>query len=419
MGSSKFNLGRAVTMFSLIIAGEAIFCLPFHISRYFGPTFVDVFGFSLTQLGMLGSTYGVIAMFSYILGGPLADRFPARKLLAFALLVTGLTGFYLLKIPSYSEMLGLFAFWGMSTILPFWAALIRATREWGGDDEQGEAFGILDGGRGLIAATLSTLAFFFFSHYLPEVGEGTLEQKTAALRSTMYVYISVCFVAATFVLLFVPEPKTKETPQRGAERKQGHLGQVLKMPCVWLQALIIICAYCVFKGGNFYALYAEDVWGWSQVHASRISTLSVWVRPVAAIGAGLLADRLTSSRVIISCFVLTGLVYISFIFTPPIASMAWLLWANVLASCAGMFALRGIYFALLEESRIPREMTGTAVGVVSFIGYTPEIFMPLLGGWLIDRWSGGVTGYQVLFAFLCAVSVVAVVGTVTLRRLNR
>ena len=418
MGEPRFSFNRVVTMFSLIIAGEAIFTLPFHIARYFRPTFVDVFGFSQTQLGVLGSTYGVVATFAYIFGGPLADRFPARKLLAFALLVTGSTGFYLLTIPRFPMMLGLFAFWGASTILPFWASLIRATREWGGHDEQGEAFGVLDGGRGLVAASMATLALFFFSRLLPAVGEATLEQKTAALRSTMYVYTTVCFVAATFVWLFVPEPAQQETRERVAARKQGHILHVLRMPVVWLQALIIIGAYCVYKGGDFYSQFARDVWGQSDVHAARISALSVWVRPVAAVGAGLIADRISSSRVIIGCFALTAVTYISFILTPPTESMIWLLWGNVLATCTGMFALRGIYYALLEESSIPRQMTGTAVGVIAFIGYTPEIFMPLLGGALIDHWSGGMTGYQVLFAFLCLVSAMSILATLILRKLN-
>lgn len=419
MSAVKIKSARLVAMFSLIIAGEAIFCLPFHIARYFRPTFVDVFGFTQTQLGMLGSTYGVIAMFAYIFGGPLADRFSARRLLSFALVITGASGFYLLTIPSFQQMFWLYGFWGISTILPFWAALIRATREWGGDDKQGEAFGILDGGRGLIAALLATLALFFFSMFMPATDEiATLAQKTAALRSTMCVYTCICFVAATFVWLFVPELTPNRTSERTVERRQGHLLQVLKMPAVWLQALIIVGAYCVYKGGDFYSQYARDIWGWSDVHAARLSALSVWTRPVAAIGAGLIADRLSSTRVIMGCFTLTGLAYISFILTPPGDTLTWLLWTNVLATCTGMFALRGIYFALLEESSVPPEMTGTAVGVVSFIGYTPEIFMPLLGGWLIDLWAGGVTGYQVLFAFLGAMSVLSIVAAWILRRVH-
>ena len=142
------------------------------------------------------------------------------------------------------------------------------------------------------------------------------------------------------------------------------------------------------------------------------------MRPVAAIGAGFVADRVSSSRVIVGCFVLTGATYLSFVAIPQVDAFFWLLWANVLVSCIGIFALRGIYFALLEETGIPHQMTGTAVGVVSFIGYSPEIFMPPLGGWLIDRWSGSVTGYNALFIFLAGASVVGMVATMALRHLQ-
>ncbi len=127
-------------MCSLILAGEAIFGLPFAVARYFGPSFLNVFGMNDEQLGWLFFNYGIIAMFAYLLGGPLADRISARKLLAFALCSTGVFGFQMATIPSIATMKVLFAIWGVTTILPFWAALIRATREWGGAEQQGEAF---------------------------------------------------------------------------------------------------------------------------------------------------------------------------------------------------------------------------------------------------------------------------------------
>ena len=53
--------------------------------------------------------------------------------------------------PAYQGAMLLWGFFGISTILFFWAALIRATREWGGAEHQGRAYGLLDGGRGLLA----------------------------------------------------------------------------------------------------------------------------------------------------------------------------------------------------------------------------------------------------------------------------
>ncbi len=191
------------------------------------------------------------------------------------------------------------------------------------------------------------------------------------------------------------------------------------MSAIWLQALVIIAAYCTFKGIDYYSQYARDVWEWSDVSSAGLSAISSWMRPVAAIGAGVLADRLSASRVVIGCFALTCTAYFSFIFTMPTEVTTWLLWTNVLISCLGLFALRGIYFALLEESHVPWHMTGTAVGVVSFIGYTPEIFMPLFSGWLIDRWPGEATGFNILFGFLSLMSVVGIAATMALRRLHQ
>ena len=38
-------------MLGLIVAGEAVFALPFHVARFFRPIVLDVFGLTATQLG--------------------------------------------------------------------------------------------------------------------------------------------------------------------------------------------------------------------------------------------------------------------------------------------------------------------------------------------------------------------------------
>ena len=82
---------------------------------------------------------------------------------------------------------------------------------------------------------------------------------------------------------------------------------------------------------------------------------------------------------------------------------------NVAVASLAVFAMRGIYFALLEEGGIPLAVTGTAAGIVSTIGFTPDIFMPLLGGVLLDAFPGQ-TGYRYFFlttAAICSVGLVA------------
>jgi MFS family permease len=185
LGIDHADFPHLMTMTALIVAGEAIFSLPFHVTRFFRPTFLEVFEFSNLQLGLVQASYGVIAMLAYFPGGQLADIFPARKLLAASLMVTGLGGLYFAQIPTYQGLHLLFGFWGFTTILLFWGALIRATREWGSVSAQGRAFGILDGGRGLFAALISAIAVFVLRSFFPRRC-GTRHQRGA------YFSASVC-----------------------------------------------------------------------------------------------------------------------------------------------------------------------------------------------------------------------------------
>jgi predicted MFS family arabinose efflux permease len=146
---------RYTTLLALILAGEIIFSLPFHIPRFFRPTLLDVFQLTNTQLGDIFALYGVVALLAYFPGGAIADRFQARTLIAVSLVATALGGFYLYTLPDLIGLYLVFAYWGLTSILLFWAALIKATRDWGGQQTQGLAFGVLEGGRGVIASVLA------------------------------------------------------------------------------------------------------------------------------------------------------------------------------------------------------------------------------------------------------------------------
>lgn len=147
--------------------GESVFILPFVLSRVFRPTVLDAFGLDNVQLGLCFSVYGVVALVSYLFGGPLADKFPPRKLIAMALWLTALGGLVYASFPSYTVLKILYGYWGFTTIFLFWAPMIKATRVWGGNTSQGKAFGFLDGGRGLVGALWNHGgAYFLFVHYL-------------------------------------------------------------------------------------------------------------------------------------------------------------------------------------------------------------------------------------------------------------
>ena len=64
--------------------------------------FLDVFSLSNFELGSLFTVYGIVAIFSYIFGGVIADNFSPRKLISIALFSTALGGVLLATFPSYN-----------------------------------------------------------------------------------------------------------------------------------------------------------------------------------------------------------------------------------------------------------------------------------------------------------------------------
>ena len=71
----------------------------------------------------------------------------------------------------------------------------------------------------------------------------------------------------------------------------------------------------------------------------------------------------------------------------------------------GLYALRGIYFALLEEGGIPLRVTGTAAGIVSVTGFLPDIFMPYIGGVIFDAYPDD-QGYRYIFFIVSGLCVI-------------
>ncbi|MDC3181914.1 MFS transporter [Flavobacteriaceae bacterium] len=143
----EINNKKFLILTLLILSGEFIYFLPYVLSRVFRPTFLDVFQLNNFQLGSLFSVYGVVALLSYIYGGVITDRYSPRKLMSSALFLTALGGLVLASYPSYQTLQILYGYWGFTSVFLFWGAMIKATRLWGGDNNQGKAFGFLYGGR--------------------------------------------------------------------------------------------------------------------------------------------------------------------------------------------------------------------------------------------------------------------------------
>jgi len=393
-------------MLTLVLAGEIAFLLPFNLTRFFRPSLLEAFNITNTQLGDVFAVYGVLAMIAYFPGGALADRFSARSLLTISLLTTGLGGLYMATYPGLIGLAILFGYWGITTILLFWAALIRATREWGGDDAQGRAFGILEGGRGVAAALLATAGVALFAMYMPDdVMSVSDEGRRDALRQVILLYSGVTIM--TGVLTWLVIPAARYVGDTGRSIFKGAVA-VLNRPLVWAQAAVIICAYCGYKGLDNYSLYAVQVLGMDEVDGAKLATIGVYVRPIAAVAAGLLADRWSAARTLRLAFAFSLVSCVVLALVSPNGGVLFVIYGNLFVSFFAVYALRGVYFALLQENYVPPYLTGAVAGTVSFVGYTPEIFFGPITGRILDA-NPGAVGFQHYFLFLAAVSAIGIV----------
>ena len=405
----------------LILAGEAAFLLPFVLPRIFRPTVIAVFGIDNLELGSCFSAYGTVALLSYFFGGPLADRFPPRKLMAWALWTTALGGVALSTYPPLLVLTGIYAYWGFTTIFLFWAAMLKATRQWGGATKQGRAFGMLDGGRGLVSALMGTAGVALFAVTIGDVDqEIPLEQQQHAFR--LVILFTSALVAgiggAVWIWLEVPDTESAEHVDEHKKFSLSSIVLALRMPSVWLLMLIVLCGYVGYKATDDFSLYAKDVMLMNDFNSAKVGTLLLYIRPLVGVAAGCLADWTRAATWLIVGFLLMllGAVLIG---SGVIAAEGYGLFAVALiASSVGVFSIRSLYFAAMQEGRIPLHITGTAVGLISVVGYTPDIFMGPLMGYFLEGWEGE-TGHQYLFWMLAGFSVVGAGGAIWFRLLER
>ena len=394
-------------MACLCLSGGIIYLLPFLREVYYLPL-QKALQVSNTQLGIMMSLFGAAALISYFPGGWLSDRVSPRKLITLSMLATGAAGLYFATFPSYPVSLIIHGFWGISCTLTFWGALIKATRDWAPRTEQGRAFGILEGGRGVAELAASTALLALFA----KLGSGQL-----ALSRVILLFAVVDILIGLMAWRVLIDRPVEHGKAREPDEKIGlpDIIAVLKMPVVWLISLVILAAYSAYWGSYYFTPYATDVFLMSVVFGGAIGVGKMALKPLSALGAGFLADKAGVSKTVSWCFLALILSFGVFVLTPGRPRLVAVLIINTAVASLAIFALRGIYFALLEEGGIPLVVTGTAAGVVSVAGFTPDIFMPMLGGVLLDRYPGG-SGYRYFFAVVLLLCVMGLLSSLAIRR---
>jgi predicted MFS family arabinose efflux permease len=302
----------------------------------------------------------------------------------------------------------IFGGWGLTTGLTFWAAVIKRVNMIAGAEEQGRFFGLLDGGRGLIEAMLATIAITLFAWVTQTRGEPV----AVGFRMVVYLYAFLC-IALGVLLALVKDPQAaRDAASDASSADRARRGNVLadlatlaRIPELWLVAAIVFCGYQVFWATYSFSAYLhEGEVGLTVVMAGTITTLKLWMRPIGGIGGGFLGDRYSKVSVLVIALFLAALSLVGLMAAPRISSHVLLVFLVLFIGIL-TYAIRGLYWSLLDRCNIPATTMGLAIGLISVLGYSPDVFLPLINGYLTETFPG-VFGYQLYFGYVAAMAAV-------------
>ena len=417
MQDPRVSKGSFLSITLLILSGEFVYMLPYVLARVFRPTFLEVFDLTNFELGSLFSVYGVVALLSYLYGGVLADQFLPRKLIALSLFLTAIGGLVMATYPSYLTLQILFGYWGFTTVFLFWGAMIKATRLWGGTMSQGQAFGFLDAGRGLVAASMGSVGVFIFSLILTsDIRSATLIERQEAFRYVIYFTSFMVALVGLLVFVYMKSEGEEKIKEMTSTSSFSNIKSVIKIPSVWLLMIIIMSAYVGYKLTDIYSLYASDVMLYDQIQAAEVGALQLYLRPIVCVIIGFLADKTSGTSWIIIGFVIMLLGAVIFASGIVQSNMDAVFFISLIIIAVGTYAARALYFAVFQEGKIPLAHMGTAVGIISVVGYTPDVFASPIMGYLLDTYPG-ITGQQYVFSMLVVFSILGLLASIRFAKL--
>ncbi|MEB7772965.1 MFS transporter [Kurthia gibsonii] len=393
-----------------------IYTLPY-FRNYYYDVFLEAFNLTNTQMGSLGSAYGICCIISYIFGGYVADRFKTKHLLSLSLILTGALGFTLLLYPPYPVLLVIYGAWDITSIMTFWVALIKAVRSLAASNEQGKVFGFFEGGRGLAKVIESALVLAMFAFVAKKLTDNM------ALTSVIIFYSVMCISLGLIILFIYREPVSDAAVEAGKAADQTKfkwpvLFKILKMPTTWLAAILILTSYSMINSFYYITPYATAAFGASTVIAAALGYFSQYCRPIGSFSSGIIGDRINISNMVIIgyCVLAAGLV--ALILLPGKPSLILLLLIFIAVIYISMYALQATHFAILVEGDYPLETTGAVAMPLMIVGYSGEVFMPIVAGACLDHF-GEIEGYKVLFGILLGLTILGLLTAIVWQRMTR
>lgn len=381
-------------------------------STYYYKAMQGALGYTDGQLGMLITVFGIIAVFMYIIAGILSDRFPLKPLLLISSFGTGALILLMATLPSYPIMLAIQMGFAVTVVCTFYGAFVKFTHTIGEEHEQGKMYGFMFAFNGLLGMTLGFIASGIYAGLS---GSGDVE----AFRYMLYLYAFFNILPGIVLLFFYNEKRDTYLTEEDQDEKfqLKYLGDVVKMPEVWLIALMGCCSYTFKCSASYFTPYLTDAFAIPVVMMNFIAIFrSYGVRIIMNPISGIFIDKMKSATKVMTVDFILGIIVIGITLLLPGDPSFAIIAVILLLMVAAIYNLSvPCWYTPITEARIPNKYYGTIVGIVSAVAFSPDAFFYLIGGNMLDKY--GEAGYTYIFMLVLGIVVVGLLISIILRRM--
>jgi len=135
----------------------------------------------------------------------------------------------------------------------------------------------------------------------------------------------------------------------------------------------------------------------------------LWMRPVGGFLGGFLADKFGRTKIQIIALIIASTCLLATALIPVSAGQVVFFPLMVVLGIF-FYMIRGTYWSLLGDYKLEPFILGTAIGVVSFIGYLPDVAIPVFNTFLWNTFGpqGGYNAYFISSAVMGYIGVLIV-----------
>ena len=349
-----------------------------------------------TQIGLLVSILGIASTILYFPSGYLADKFNCPKLTWFGLFGTVAIAIGIACLPKFPLMCTLYIGFTIFAILIAWDAQIKLFRMLGTDEEQGKIMSIRAWGRCLPVILIN----FIGSYLLTKLPERT------AMTATYLMYAAVILIG-TIIAMITFKPVVEQPKSENFSMKD--YGRALKNKDVWMIGLLGFTVYAGYTGTTYLMAYFNEIYGASSAATSVFATIG---KQIGILSAPVLtwfgARKIKGMSVTKACglgMIVAAILMLWYVIVPATNASLYVPSTVVFfIMCFFVIATWSLQFVPVGEIKLPMDISGSAVGVISAFSFVSDCFLMTIYGSLID--NKGLEGYKIIF--ICTVILFAI-----------